>query len=159
MGYSAQGLFDAYNELMLLNGLEPYPEGWYRNMRASFTALIAWCAERDIDPQRWVMAKHRAIGWRFRLSPKKLVKASDKFIAEFRAWREMHQADEEGQIAMLGSAIDDGTNGEMGYLSEALKRTFAGEPDTCLTAPETGWHPESRWCGACPHTGVCRVGR
>ena len=148
-------MFDVYNELMMLNGLEPFPEDWYRGLRASMTALGRWCAEQDIDAQTWVLAKHEATGWRFRIGPKKLVKTTAKFMESFRSFGDMKQAETLDQMSMQGTAITD-TGGLV--LGETLKRTWVSTPDTCRTAPETIYLPDSQWCQGCSMIRRCNVG-
>ena len=153
--YTSRELFDAYNELMMLNGLEPYPEHFYRNTRTHMTALARWCAGQGIDPRGWILAKHEAIHWRFRISPKKLMATTTKFIEAFRSFGDMKQAATIDQIDMTGTAEQD-TGGLL--LAEVLKRTWVATPDVCRVAPETSYRSDSEWCGGCPQSVRCHVG-
>jgi hypothetical protein len=144
---NARALFDAYNELIMLNGLDPLPEYFYRSTRPHFANLDRWCTEREIDPRAWILAKHEAIGWRFRLGPKKLATASDRFLSRFREFGDMRQAETLGQIEMAGTAVDSPAIGSI--LSERLKQAWTATPEVCEAAAETRYDPASRWCAGC----------
>lgn len=154
-GYTSRELFDVYNELMLLNGLDPLPEHFYRGIRKHMTALARWCREQDIDPRGWILAKHEAIKWRFRIGPKKLMQTTAKFLASFQSFGDMKQAEAIDQIDSLGSAEQD-TGGL--HLAEVLKRTWAATPEVCMAASETSHRFDSQWCQRCTLRLECHVG-
>lgn len=153
---SPSRIWQVYNSVLLDGGLEPLPEGSYASNRKHLQAFAEWCDRRGIDPERWIRAKHAAIKWRFRVRISQLARATPKFLAAFRDWGDGVAAEHIHQAELRLQVVDDRWGG-LRVMSERLKRTL--EPRLCRIAPETAYHPGSRWCAACPESRACHVGR
>lgn len=114
------------------------------------TAFLRFCAEHAIDPERWIVARHDAMGWKARVALAELHRVSDNYMAHFQTWGDSRAA--EATRTVEPEDLD-----RPGPYAEALKATYAADPALCMVQPETrGWHPGSDWCRACPEAERCR---
>ena len=94
-------VFTAYNRAMTDHGLVPYQS--YSKHRSSCEKFVAWCLEYDVDPIRWLLARHEAIQWLRKVPLKSL--HSDRFLDKFREWGDSQQAAKMGQDRLAKSAV------------------------------------------------------
>jgi len=152
---SASAVFGAYNQVLENHGLTPFPDGAFGRVRSHFMRIAKFCHEHKIDPERWIRARHEAVGWRMRLPLKQLASASPAFMAKFMDFGADLQAEAIHQESMV-SVADHGWS-ELRVFSEQLKQALGNDPALCLSAAETAYHPESQWCDGCLHQRTCRV--
>ncbi len=146
-----------YNAVLESNGLtRPRTQGIGEVQAAR--KFLAWCAVEGVDPERWIRARHDAIGYRRRIRLKQM--ASAKFLPKFMAWGDGKQA---AQVAQERIALEviDLTEADPGVtpLTEAMKRTLADSPEICAVDQELtgGWHPRSEWCRGCRAVDFCKA--
>lgn len=145
-------VFSTYNRAMTEHGLVPYQK--YSTHRSTCERFVAWCEKRHIDPVRWLLARHEAIQWRYKVPLKSL--HSDRFLEKFREWGDAKQAVSIGQARLAKSMI-------MQYeLSSAMReaarsRMSAQECfDTATIGDRLTFHDASSpTCQRCPWRGHC----
>lgn len=159
MSLATREVWNAYNRALISGGLKPLPPYWYGRLRNHFAELGDFCESKGIDPERWVRAKHEAIGWRFRVKVTQLSNASEAFLGNYLAWGSNVQAEAQSQEEIAASVVLDGPGADgLTILGEAVKRRFAASPEVCLVSEDLtrGWHAQSSWCQSCPLAMQCR---
>lgn len=153
----------AYNEVMVEGGLPTVKmrrtprKGEKQALYDQLTAFWVWCVARDVDPKRWIRARHEAIGFKRRLPVWKL--RSEKFLIKFRHFGDEKQAAAEEQLRAAARAVDDVDWGgaELRHLWEAMKQVIAGTVECAVDTDLTGgWNPCSKWCRDCVIAVECR---
>ena len=128
-------------------------------MRESMERFAGFCEEHGVDPTRWVMARHAAVGWRHRIPVEQL--ASEAFLPSYHEWAEDRQASVQEQERLADKVIPNHTTpGALVLGAEALKAALVASPLVCLGSATLtyGWDPASRWCVKCAQAGPCRDG-
>jgi hypothetical protein len=135
----------------------PIPWPLTPKVRGDVVRFLAWCVEHQVDPERWMRARMDSVGHRFRVAPDKLI--SPKFLVAFKRWGDGHQAERQGQAAMVADTVDDTprSGGELVELAEAVKMRLRAEPEVCMLSWSVtlGCNPRSQWCARCPMIGAC----
>ena len=147
-----------------LNGIRgTYPIRHTRRSLRIASELVAWCKANDLDVDRWIRARHEAIGWKFRISLKCMIGATDEYLIEYREWREVRVIEKEiDSRTSLAVVPDTSRVHDLTVLGDVIKESYSDEPDLCYgisTGPDPlsgGWHPESEWCQKCPRADDCR---
>jgi len=123
--------------------------------------VLTFCAAHGIDPERWVRAKHDAIGWRFRVKLTHLTRSTPRFMENFQSWGDDRQAGEIQQERFVSACEDDDDRTtEVIPLYEQAKAVFVSVREVCQGSSRAltgGWHPRSRWCGDCPRAAGCKA--
>jgi hypothetical protein len=118
--------------------------------------FLDWCGEHDVDPIRWTIARHEAVGWEHPIPVSRLKSA--KFLPKFRAWGDDHQAAETSQDT-TASSIVQGARPQSRWRAARLREMYRGDRQSCwYTATGEGltWRdPESPECGNCPYAAEC----
>lgn len=157
--FSASALFDTYNQVMATHGLEPLPFYRYRSLRQHLDKFGEFCRAKQVDPERWLLAKGEATGWKFRPRIRHLANHTETFMANFQDWGDGMQAEAQSQDRIAGQVVNDGPGPDgLRWVFEMAKRAFVTDPGICLVSYDVtgGYNPGSKWCGACPLSGVCR---
>lgn len=117
------------------------------------TAFLRFCVAQGFDPERFILARHEAIGWRARVPLRELPNVGDNFLDHFRTWGDAAQVD----AVRVVEPVED--LDQLGTYAEQLKALHAaGSRETCMYLPDTrGWHPDSVWCQGCPLADPCRL--
>lgn len=125
--------------------------------RQEATGYLAWCAEQQVDPERFLSARIEAAKARVRL--RDLHRVKPEFLSAFREWGSRRQAEHLSQqrIADAVVPIPSDPGNTLTPLTEALKAAMSATPGQCMVSPEAlGWHPDSSWCQSCPVAVECR---
>lgn len=140
-----------YNDVITRKGLE-------RVFRTGGTVFedaqrfLDWCRRRDVDPERYIRARHEAVHWKHRIPFRTL--GSEKFLAKFRAWGDQHQHGEQFQDYLHDDLHTTRSNE---ILAEAIRRTTV-TPIACYADPVTWYDSRSSVCPTCPEMERCRAG-
>ena len=121
----------------------------FRGDNPDLAAFGAWCAARGVDPERYIRARHEAVGFAVRLRVRQL--ASDKFLASFREWGDGRQAEVQSQAA-IGRTLERA--GRASTLAERVRATTT-DRDACRADPLTWRDDTSPTCAACPARHAC----
>ena len=159
-------ILSIYNRVLTANGLAAKPMsktprkgGRKVVMRESLIEFGQWCVDNGVDPERWVRARHDAIGFRHRISIENL--ASPKFLPKFRDFGDDLQHEAQGQDRMAQAVVDDVPidSDDLRFLSESLKRAYSMDPELCAMSQDLtgGWNPKSEWCRSCSAVGDCKA--
>lgn len=155
--YSPPTLLNVYNTIVTSKGLAP------QRMSAKTHGALAefgrWCETQGIDPDTWIHAVHAARGWRFRVTPSKLI--SEKFVSRYRADFEKHSVraldrfNDSRQVEENAPMWSD----DLTHMGEGMKRAVGTERMSCLVniAFTGGWNPKSPICRSCPLAAECRA--
>ena len=134
-----------------------------------FEELIAWCAERHIDPRLWVylLYRNRCWAWPIPMSSAKAARPhllSEKAIAKYDKFMEQDRLDSYESYrrrsdAKRKSPFDP--NVDVIPIVEAKKERYVrlGQTQACIQemrATTFGFHPRSRICSQCPAQMSCR---
>lgn len=136
-----------YRRVLTTHGLQPPRRVTPKAVRDA-TAFLRWCTARQVDPERYLRARHEALGWSRRIPLDRL--GSEKFLLTFRQWGDQHQAHQVGQDRLTASMVESISHR---VLSERMRRALP--PDLCLSDPWTDYDPASGTCTGCPVRGVC----
>jgi hypothetical protein len=146
-----------YNRVVTGNGLAQKPLS--RSMRAELSEFAAWCVKWQVDPERYILARHDAVGYRHRIAIGSL--ASAKFLARFKGFGDDRQAAAMEQDRLALQVEDDHDRGgvELRSLWEQMKRTYALDRPMCRASSDVtgGWNPRSKHCRECPEAPACRA--
>lgn len=141
---TAAELISIYNRVIEARGLKRH-----FTVSAAMTKgardFAAWCEINSVDPERWIRARHEAIGYRSRIRFDQL--ASDKFLPKFREWGDSHQAHEIFQDRIAGTVVDVRAFDPTGFLAETIKRGTS--PEVCIYDDMTAYSPKSKVCSSC----------
>ena len=134
-------LIGIYIHVLEAHGLTR-PRSLGRRVYEQAVRFLRWCTENQVDPERYIRARHDAIKWKHRIPLDRL--ASPKFLIKFREWGDDKQAEEVSQDRLAAKAV----RGERSrYLAEAVRRTMP--PKLCRHDPWTWYDPESPTCTQC----------
>lgn len=115
------------------------------------TTFLRFCQEQAVDPERWIVARHEALGWKARLALKDLHHVGDNYLDHFKTWGDARAVEATRTV----QPIED--YDALAPFAEQLKATYAHASDLCMVTPDTrGWHPASTWCQRCPQAEACR---
>lgn len=132
-----------------------------------FSALNRWCAERKIDPRRWLYFRFASRHWKYAPPLDQLVPAprSEKkaliayrLLGETPAFSDRIYSEIQYQRDETGVSWD--VNRDISHLAEAIKRRYLATNDwqRCMSRMQDqtyGFHPKSRVCGRCPAASSC----
>lgn len=134
--------------------------------KALMEQLVAWCAERKVDPRLWLRSLFIARKWMY--APKLNQFMSDKNLpryhtlpqSELAEFQKMIQSEWDSDRVLRGTAYS--ASRDLTPSTEGVKRLYVsrGEPDRCLQQMETetlGFHPLSEVCKGCPISEKCKT--
>lgn len=114
------------------------------------TDFLRFCAENAIDPERWIVARHEALGWARRLGLKDLGHVGPNFLDHFRTWGDTRAMDAQRAV----QPVEDFDR--LSTYAEQLKARCT-DREVCMVLPDTrGWNPASAWCEKCELATRCR---
>jgi hypothetical protein len=164
-GYDPIDLLAVYNRVMTANGLSGKPmsktpnKKTGRSMRDGVASFGEWCVRNNVDPGRFIRARHEAIRFRYRISFEQL--ASDKFLTKFRQFGDDRQSAVQEQDRLSDQVEDDTPldSDELRHVWEQVKRANALDRELCMLNYDMtgGWNPRSLWCGDCPIANECKA--
>lgn len=130
------------------------------NMLGIARRFLAWASARGIDPRHWIIARHEASGWAYRIPMAKMTQASPEFLARYNDWIADKLAAMDQEVADRRRVEPDTNRVESTTcLGEAQKAVWADTPKLCLSLGYSitgGWHPASVHCQACALAADCR---
>jgi hypothetical protein len=153
-------LLAIYNGLLLAHGLPErrITQSSSAKIRSGLRKLRAWCVENGADPERYMYARHQAIGWSRRLSLEQLAKPPALFLERYQDWGDDWAAYSLGQESARAQVEDDtprdGTT--LIVLWERMKAIYALDKELCMAVEVTGgYNAQSPWCQACAVAAEC----
>ena len=158
---NARGCLRVYNRLTarFCDGSRVFPRKATATATAQCVGFLKWCATHGIDPERFIRARHDAVGWRFRIPLDRLHQVGQAFVDNFTEWGDGKQAETQLNEDLSSIVVHDtNRNAEITVLSEQAKTTFKDTPWLCLLSSDItlGWNPASQWCRGCELAIRCK---
>jgi len=139
----------------------------FNDERKSLMAkLVAWCAERKVDPRLWLRSLFISRRWMY--APKLTQLMSDKNLPRYQAlpqselveFQKMIQSEWGDDRMLRGTAYS--ASRDLTPSTEGVKRLYLtrGEPERCFSQMESetlGFHPLSEICKGCSLGEKCKT--
>jgi hypothetical protein len=118
---------------------------------------LEWCDRRDVDPERFMLARLMSLNWKKRIPIAHL--ASESFLPKFRTFGDGLAAKGLLQARMTEAVQPD--NDGIAFPRQFWERLKQRTPDreVCVLSADVngGWHPRSKWCRPCSNAVTCRA--